>query len=53
MTWAGGFTASVGADPNGRIIGLPGLILRKSIVVTGEISEWRYLDGKTYIPSTR
>jgi hypothetical protein len=48
ITWIGGFTAAVASDPNGRIRGLPGLILRKSEPTTGEIVEWQYKQGKTY-----
>jgi hypothetical protein len=38
VTWSGGFIGLVTSDPNGRIRGLPGLILRS--VGTGQ--EWRY-----------
>lgn len=48
ITWIGGFTASVASDPNGRICGLPGLIMRKSEPAAGEITEWRYQNGETY-----
>jgi hypothetical protein len=48
ITWNGGFTAFVASDPNGRIRGLPGLILRKSEPTSGEIVEWQYKQGKTY-----
>lgn len=48
ITWIGGFTAAVASDPNGRIRGLPGLILRKSEPTSGEIVEWQYKQGKTY-----
>jgi hypothetical protein len=48
IAWIGGFTAAVASDPNGRIRGLPGLILRKSEATSGEIVEWHYKQGKTY-----
>jgi hypothetical protein len=48
ITWIGGFTAAVASDPNGRIRGLPGLILRKSEPASDEIVEWQYKQGKTY-----
>jgi hypothetical protein len=49
ITWVGGFVGSVTSDPNGRILGLPGLILRKSEpTVSDQIVEWRYQKGKTY-----
>jgi hypothetical protein len=53
ITWVGGFTAFVTSDPNGRIRGLPGLILRKSEPTESEptsvdIVEWQYKQGKTY-----
>jgi hypothetical protein len=48
ITWVGGFTAFVASDPNGRIRGLPGLILRKSEPAADEIVEWQYKQGKTY-----
>jgi hypothetical protein len=48
ITWIGGFTAAVASDPNGRIRGLPGLILQKSEPASGEIVEWQYKQGKTY-----
>jgi hypothetical protein len=49
ITWVGGFGGSVTSDPNGRIFGLPGLILRKSEpTVSDQIVEWRYQKGKTY-----
>lgn len=48
IAWIGGFTAAVANDPNGRVRGLPGLILRKSEPASGEIVEWQYKQGKTY-----
>jgi hypothetical protein len=48
ITWIGGFTAAVVNDPNARIRGLPGLILRKSEPASDEIVEWQYKQGKTY-----
>lgn len=38
ITWMGSFTGSVLSDPNGRIRGLPGLVLRD----VGAAAEWRY-----------
>lgn len=38
ITWIGGFTGSVHSDPNGRIRGIPGLILRP----VGTTEEWQY-----------
>jgi hypothetical protein len=49
ITWVGGFVGSVTSDPNGRIPGLPGLILRKSEpAVSDPVIEWRYQKGKAY-----
>jgi hypothetical protein len=54
ITWIGGFIGSVTSDPNGRIAGLPGLILRKSEPIvpaptdSDRAIEWRYQKGKTY-----
>jgi hypothetical protein len=50
VTWIGGFVGSVKSDPNGRIPGLPGLILRKSepAAVSDRVIEWRYQKGKTF-----
>ncbi|NJL51718.1 MAG: hypothetical protein HC930_04925 [Hydrococcus sp. SU_1_0] len=48
ITWIGGFTAFVANDPNERIRGLPGLILRKSEPAANETVEWHYQQGKTY-----
>jgi hypothetical protein len=48
ITWIGGFTGAVTSDPNGRIRGLPGLILQKSEPAADQIVEWKYKQGKTY-----
>jgi hypothetical protein len=48
ITWIGGFTGAVASDPNARIRGIPGLILRKSEPASSEIVEWQYKQGKTY-----
>lgn len=44
ITWIGGFTGSVHSNPNGRIRGIPGLILRP----VGTAEAWRYHHADTF-----
>lgn len=48
ITWLGGFTGAVTSNPNGRMRGLPGLLLRWAEAPAGENNEWRYKQGKTF-----
>lgn len=48
ITWSGGFIGAVTSDPNGRIRGIPGLILRWAEAPAGANHEWRYKNGPVY-----